>query len=62
MKLPIHGSLTFIDLDSLKRYNDEYGHTYARGDELLCGFCSTPHGYARRARDGGTASRVTSSR
>jgi diguanylate cyclase (GGDEF)-like protein len=34
--LPLHGSLTFIDLDGLKHYNDKYGHQ--RGDELLRGF------------------------
>ena len=34
--LPLHGSLTFIDLDGLKFYNDTYGHE--RGDELLCSF------------------------
>jgi diguanylate cyclase len=34
--LPMHGSLTFIDLDGLKFYNDTYGHE--RGDELLCSF------------------------
>ena len=34
--LPLHGSLTFIDLDGLKFYNDTYGHE--RGDELLCNF------------------------
>ncbi len=35
-QLPGAGSLTFIDLDGLKYYNDSYGHE--RGDELLCGF------------------------
>jgi diguanylate cyclase len=35
-ELPLHGSLTFIDLDGLKLYNDRYGHS--KGDELLCGF------------------------
>lgn len=34
--LPQHGSLTFIDMDGLKYYNDEFGHE--RGDELLCVF------------------------
>ncbi len=35
-RLPPQGSLTFIDLDGLKHYNDQYGHK--RGDDLLCGF------------------------
>jgi diguanylate cyclase (GGDEF)-like protein len=34
--LPSQGSLTFIDLDGLKHYNDMFGHQ--RGDALLCGF------------------------
>jgi diguanylate cyclase (GGDEF)-like protein len=34
--LPQHGSLTFIDMDGLKYYNDQFGHE--RGDELLCVF------------------------
>jgi diguanylate cyclase len=32
-QLPAGGSLTFIDLDRLKYYNDRFGHV--RGDELL---------------------------
>lgn len=35
-RLPPVGSLTFIDLDRLKYYNDRFGHV--RGDELLRGF------------------------
>jgi diguanylate cyclase (GGDEF)-like protein len=35
-QLPEKGSLTIIDLDGLKHYNDTYGHL--RGDELLCSF------------------------
>ncbi|MGZ5055247.1 MAG: GGDEF domain-containing protein [Methylobacter sp.] len=34
--MPQHGSLTFIDMDGLKFYNDQYGHE--RGDELLRAF------------------------
>ena len=35
-RLPPEGSLTFIDLDHLKYYNDRFGHE--RGDALLRGF------------------------
>lgn len=35
-QLPVYGSLTFVDLDGLKFYNDAYGHE--KGDELLCAF------------------------
>jgi diguanylate cyclase (GGDEF)-like protein len=35
-KLPSRGSLTFIDMDGLKFYNDQYGHE--RGDALLRAF------------------------
>ncbi|WP_206732413.1 diguanylate cyclase [Janthinobacterium sp. 17J80-10] len=37
-KLPDDGSLTIIDLDGLKHYNDTHGH--ARGDELLQRFAA----------------------
>lgn len=37
-RLPLHGSLTFIDLDGLKYYNDKFGHE--RGDDLLRSFSS----------------------
>ena len=40
-QLPAHGSLTFIDLDGLKHYNDRFGHE--RGDELLCRFAHVLH-------------------
>jgi len=36
VNMPLFGSLTFIDLDGLKFYNDMHGHE--RGDELLCNF------------------------
>lgn len=35
-RLPPDGTLTFIDLDHLKYYNDRFGH--GRGDALLCSF------------------------
>jgi len=36
--LPAPGSLTFVDIDGLKLYNDRYGH--ARGDQLLRDFAT----------------------
>lgn len=39
IELPVYASLTFIDLDGLKYYNDTFGH--ARGDDLLSSFAST---------------------
>ncbi len=38
VRLPADGSLTFIDLDGLKFYNDTYGHE--RGDDLLIAFAN----------------------
>ena len=35
-RMPAGGSLTFVDLDRLKYYNDRFGHV--RGDELLRSF------------------------
>lgn len=37
-KLPLRGSLTFIDMDGLKYYNDQFGHE--RGDALLHAFAN----------------------
>lgn len=36
VNMPLYGSMTFIDLDGLKFYNDKFGHE--RGDALLCSF------------------------
>lgn len=41
VSLPQHGSLTFIDLDGLKHYNDHFGHE--RGNMLLRGFARHLH-------------------
>lgn len=35
-ELPSSGSITILDLDRLKYYNDNFGHAY--GDKLLCDF------------------------
>ena len=39
LNMPMIGTLTFIDLDGLKFYNDMFGHE--RGDDLLCCFGET---------------------
>lgn len=41
--MTMQGSLTFIDLDGLKFYNDQYGH--ARGDALLVSFAKNYQDY-----------------
>lgn len=52
-RLPQAGSLTFVDLDGLKHYNDHYGH--ASGDELLRAFAA---GLAGRLGGGATLHRL----
>lgn len=42
-QMTMQGSLTFIDLDGLKFYNDQYGHS--RGDELLICFAKNYQHY-----------------
>lgn len=60
-KLPQHASLTFLDLDGLKYYNDLFGH--ARGDDLLRSFAHhlVEHldGKARLYRIGGDEFAIT---
>jgi diguanylate cyclase (GGDEF)-like protein len=51
--LPQHGCLTFIDLDGLKFYNDQFGHE--RGDDLLRSFASN---LSNRLGVGGQAHRL----
>lgn len=53
--LGTHASLTYIDMDNLKYYNDRFGH--AKGDELLTRFANMMHesmdGHGRVFRVGG---------
>jgi len=59
--MPQHGSLTFIDMDGLKYYNDQFGHE--RGDELLRVFArhlsERLDGRARAHRLGGDEFAIT---
>ena len=59
--LPQYGSLTFIDLDGLKFYNDQFGH--ARGDDLLRSFayhlCKQLGAQAQAHRLGGDEFAIT---
>ncbi len=62
IKLPPSGSLTFLDLDGLKYYNDKFGHE--RGDQLLTRFGHTLrrklHGKSILHRLGGDEFAITS--
>jgi diguanylate cyclase (GGDEF)-like protein len=53
VSLPNDGSLSFVDLDGLKYYNDRFGHD--RGDRLLCDFAKD---FSKRLAGIGTLHRL----
>lgn len=63
-ELPSSGSITILDLDRLKYYNDNFGHAY--GDKLLCDFSrhlqAKLSGFATLHRLGGDEFAITSAK